>query len=126
MQDASQIPAIVEPWFLAFDASVEMHPVMAPDDLMKASPAIEQAVNDYFFGYLTTTTYTKSPDKVIRINLCIFSFFDSPHVRPELYEFVLHLFVSPVEMVYPVDFGLAFCSKGRHNQRSAGPEVSCH
>ena len=47
MQDASQIPAIVEPWFLAFNASVEMHPVMAPDDLMKASPAIEQAVKKY-------------------------------------------------------------------------------
>jgi Domain of unknown function (DUF3303) len=47
MQDASQIPAIVEPWFLAFNASVEMHPVMVPDDLMKAGHAIEQAVKKY-------------------------------------------------------------------------------
>jgi hypothetical protein len=47
MQDASQLPAIVEPWFLAFNASVEMHPVMAPDDLMKAGHAIEQAVKKY-------------------------------------------------------------------------------
>ena len=47
MQDASQIPAIAEPWFLAFNAQVEIHPVMVPDDLMKAGPAIEQAVKKY-------------------------------------------------------------------------------
>src|SRR6266496_1843534 len=28
LQDASEIPAIAEPWFLAFDASVEFHPAM--------------------------------------------------------------------------------------------------
>jgi len=33
--------------FLAFNASIEMHPVMAPADLMKAVPAIEQAVKKY-------------------------------------------------------------------------------
>jgi hypothetical protein len=47
MQDASQVPAITEPWFLAFDAEVEIHPVMVRDDLMKAGPAIEQAVKKY-------------------------------------------------------------------------------
>jgi len=47
MQDASQIPAIAEPWFLAFNASVEIHPVMVPEDLLKAGPAIEQAVKKY-------------------------------------------------------------------------------
>lgn len=47
MQDASQIPAIAEPWFLAFNASIEMHPVMVPADLIKAAPAIEQAVKKY-------------------------------------------------------------------------------
>jgi hypothetical protein len=47
MQDASQIPAIAEPWFLAFNAHIELHPVMVPDDLMKAGPAIEQAVKKY-------------------------------------------------------------------------------
>ena len=47
MQDASQIPAIAEPWFLAFNAGIEFHPVMVPDDLAKAGPAIERAVNNY-------------------------------------------------------------------------------
>ncbi len=47
MQDTSQIPAIAEPWFLAFNAHIELHPVMVPDDLTKASTAIEQAVKKY-------------------------------------------------------------------------------
>lgn len=47
MQDASQIPAIAEPWFLAFNASIEIHPVMVPDDLAKAGPAIKRAVKNY-------------------------------------------------------------------------------
>jgi hypothetical protein len=47
MEDASQIPAIAEPWFLAFNASIEIHPVMVPDDLAKAGRSIEAAVNKY-------------------------------------------------------------------------------
>jgi hypothetical protein len=47
MQDASQIPAIADPWFLAFNASLEMHPVMVPADLAKAGGAIEKAVKTY-------------------------------------------------------------------------------
>jgi hypothetical protein len=47
MQDASQIPAIAEPWFLAFNASIEIHPVMVPGDLAKAGGAIEKAVKTY-------------------------------------------------------------------------------
>src|SRR6266480_4784406 len=47
MQDASQIPAIAEPWFLAFNASIEIHPVMVPDDLARAVSAIENAVKKY-------------------------------------------------------------------------------
>ncbi len=47
MPDASRIPAIAEPWFLAFDASIEIHPVMLPDDLARASSAIEAAVKKY-------------------------------------------------------------------------------
>jgi len=47
MQDASQIPAVAEPWFIAFNASIELHPVMVPDDLLKAGSAIEAAVKKY-------------------------------------------------------------------------------
>lgn len=47
MQDASQIPAIAEPWFLAFNANIELHPVMLPADLAKAGGSIEKAVKKY-------------------------------------------------------------------------------
>lgn len=47
MKDASQIPAIAEPWFLAFNAHVEFHPVMVPADLAKAGSAVARAVKTY-------------------------------------------------------------------------------
>jgi hypothetical protein len=47
LQDASQIPALAEPWFLAFNAGIEFHPVMIADDLAKAGGAIEKAVKKY-------------------------------------------------------------------------------
>jgi hypothetical protein len=47
MKDASQIPAIAEPWFLAFNAAIEIHPVMLPEDLGRAGSAIEKAVKKY-------------------------------------------------------------------------------
>ncbi len=47
MEDASQIPAIAEPWFLAFNADIEATPAMVAEDLEKAGPAIEQAVKKY-------------------------------------------------------------------------------
>jgi hypothetical protein len=47
LADASQIPAIAEPWMLAFNASIELHPVMVPDDLAKAATAIKKAVKKY-------------------------------------------------------------------------------
>ena len=31
----SHIPAVVEPWFLQFNADVQIHPVMLPEDLAK-------------------------------------------------------------------------------------------
>ncbi|MCW2719640.1 MAG: hypothetical protein QOG20_4281 [Pseudonocardiales bacterium] len=47
MDDASQIPAMAEPLFLGLGASIQIHPVMTPEDLGKASPAIEQAAKKY-------------------------------------------------------------------------------
>jgi hypothetical protein len=47
LADASQIPALAEPWFLAFNAKVEIRPVMTPEDLAKAAPAIEKAAQKY-------------------------------------------------------------------------------
>ena len=47
MQDTSQIPSVAEPWFLAFNARVELHPAMNMEDLRKAGSGIERAVNKY-------------------------------------------------------------------------------
>jgi Domain of unknown function (DUF3303) len=47
MRDASQIPLIAEPWFVAFNAHIELHPVMIGEDLAKASPGIEQTAKKY-------------------------------------------------------------------------------
>jgi hypothetical protein len=47
LAEPSRIPAIAEPWFLAFQASIELHPVMVMEDLAKAGPAIAQAVKQY-------------------------------------------------------------------------------
>lgn len=47
MKDPSQIPAIAEPWFLAFNAKVSFRPVMSPQDLAKAGPAIGKAAKKY-------------------------------------------------------------------------------
>ena len=43
MKDPSEIPAVAEPWFLAFNAKVSIRPVMNPQDLAKAIPAIAKA-----------------------------------------------------------------------------------
>jgi hypothetical protein len=47
MKDTSDIPGIAEPWFLAFNAKVSLRPVMNPQDLGKAGPAIEHAAKTY-------------------------------------------------------------------------------
>jgi hypothetical protein len=47
MEDASQIAAMAEPIFLWFKGSVEFIPVMLPQDLAKAGPAIGEAVQKW-------------------------------------------------------------------------------
>ena len=47
LKDTAQIPAVAEPWFLAFDAHVELHPAMSLEDLKKATPGIDKAVKNY-------------------------------------------------------------------------------
>ena len=47
MKDSSEIPAIAEPWFLAFNASVSLRPIMNPQDLGKAGPSIGKAAKQY-------------------------------------------------------------------------------
>jgi hypothetical protein len=36
VDDPSQVPALAEPWFLTFNADVELHVAMTPEDLAKA------------------------------------------------------------------------------------------
>jgi hypothetical protein len=47
MQDSSQLPAVAEPWFLAFNAGITVRPAMNLDDLAKASPAMQRAAEAY-------------------------------------------------------------------------------
>lgn len=47
MKDTSEIPAIAEPFFLAFNAKVTFFPVMNAADLAKAGPGIEKAVKEH-------------------------------------------------------------------------------
>lgn len=49
LKDESDIPAIAEPWFLAFGARVEMHPAMTVADLKKAAIGFEKAVKKYTY-----------------------------------------------------------------------------
>jgi hypothetical protein len=47
LKDTSQIPAVVEPFFLAYNARVTLAPVMDAKDLAKASSGIEKAVKEH-------------------------------------------------------------------------------
>jgi hypothetical protein len=47
INDPSEIPAIAEPFFLWLDAELDFLPVMRPEDLAKAGPAIGAAVKKW-------------------------------------------------------------------------------
>jgi hypothetical protein len=47
MKDSSEIPAVAEPWFLAFNAQVSFRPIMNPQDLAKGGPAMGKAAERY-------------------------------------------------------------------------------
>jgi len=47
LKDSSQIPAVAEPWFLAFNAKISLRPVMSPQDLAAAAPGIAKAVQQH-------------------------------------------------------------------------------
>ena len=47
MKDSSQIPAVAEPWFLAFNAKVSLRPIMNPQDLATAGRSIAKAAQQY-------------------------------------------------------------------------------
>jgi hypothetical protein len=47
MTDTSQIPAVADPWFLAFNTSIEIKAVINPDDLAKAQAGITTAAKKY-------------------------------------------------------------------------------
>ncbi|MBZ5619728.1 MAG: hypothetical protein LAQ69_13540 [Acidobacteriia bacterium] len=44
MRESSQLPAVAEPWFLAFNARLTVRPAMTPADLAAAGPGFERAV----------------------------------------------------------------------------------
>jgi len=47
MNEQTQLPAVVEPWFLSMGADITMVPVMNGEDFEKAGPSIGATVQKY-------------------------------------------------------------------------------
>lgn len=47
MNKSSDLPAIAEPFFLAFNAKLTVRPAMTPQDLAEAGPHFERALKNY-------------------------------------------------------------------------------
>ena len=47
MNDVSQLPAVVEPWFLSMGADITLVPVMNGEDFEKAGPSLGATIQKY-------------------------------------------------------------------------------
>jgi hypothetical protein len=47
MKNSSDLPAVAEPWFLAFNAKVTIRPAMTPQDLADGMPGMQHAAKTY-------------------------------------------------------------------------------
>jgi hypothetical protein len=47
MKDSSQLPAVAEPWFLAFNARLSVRPAMNAQDLTAGMPGMTRAVENF-------------------------------------------------------------------------------
>ena len=47
MKESSQLPAVSEPWFLAFNAKLTVRPAMNVQDLAAGSSGIDRAASSY-------------------------------------------------------------------------------
>ena len=47
LNDASEIPAVAEPFYLCLDADIDFLPAIRPEDLAKAGPSIGAAVQKW-------------------------------------------------------------------------------
>ncbi|MFQ5930554.1 MAG: hypothetical protein ACE5MK_12735 [Acidobacteriota bacterium] len=47
LESAAQLPKVAEPWFLAFNARIEVTPAFTPEELPAVGADIEQAVEKY-------------------------------------------------------------------------------
>ena len=47
MKESSQVPAIAEPWFLAFNATLTLRPAMNAQDLDASLPSMKKAVKAF-------------------------------------------------------------------------------